>query len=496
MTIWIQRHRKFVIGTALALFAAAVVGLYVWSKLFRRVPQSFGTIEEYYKYGSIGTEDETGIPYHIWRALPRMCPEHLPKLADGTPRPGGYEAVGMVWEDGHETPVGTSVKTIGFPRIGITCALCHTATYRTEPDGKVHIVPTGPTQRFDTLAYAGFLSACASDPRFTADNILAEIEKDVELSLADKLLYRTVIIPQTRKGLLRQKEAFAWTKDKHHRESVWGPGRIDPFNPVKFGMLELPVDETVGNSDIQPIWNMELRDGQGLHTDGLNTSLIEVVLTGALGDGATNRSFSEDDFAVVKKLEEVAKYLRTKQPPKYPFPVDQALAARGRDIFTAYCAVCHEQGGKRTGTVIPVDEVATDRHRLDMWTEQAAQAYNEFSKDHSWDFNEFRKTNGYVATPLDGLWLRAPYLHNGSVPTLEDLLMPTHERPKKFYRGYDVYDRHRVGFIHDGEEAKRWGFEYDVSIKGNGNQGHEGAKYGTRLQPDDKRALIEYLKTL
>jgi hypothetical protein len=101
--------------------------------------------------------------------------------------------------------------------------------------------------------------------------------------------------------------------------------------------------------------------------------------------------------------------------------------------------------------------------------------------------------NGYVAVPLEGLWLRAPYLHNGSVPTLVDLLEKTDRRPKVFRRGYDVYDPVRVGFVTSGPEADRVGTLFDTSLPGGGNDGH---LYGTDLSPADKAALIEYMKTL
>ena len=90
-------------------------------------------------------------------------------------------------------------------------------------------------------------------------------------------------------------------------------------------------------------------------------------------------------------------------------------------------------------------------------------------------------------------WLRAPYLHNGSVPTLRDLLKPVAERPKVFYRGYDVYDPLDVGFVTQGPAAERIGTRYDVNERSSGNQGHE---FGVQLPESDKEALIEYLKTL
>ena len=111
------------------------------------------------------------------------------------------------------------------------------------------------------------------------------------------------------------------------------------------------------------------------------------------------------------------------------------------------CAFCHEFGGARTGKVIPLAEVKTDRHRLDHWTEEAADRYNDYADGYDFDFKRFRKTDGYVAVAMDGLWMRAPYLHNGSVPSVEDLLKPVSERPKVFYRGYDVVHPTMLGFI-------------------------------------------------
>ena len=94
--------------------------------------------------------------------------------------------------------------------------------------------------------------------------------------------------------------------------------------------------------------------------------------------------------------------------------------------------------------------------------------------------------------PLDGLWLRAPYLHNGSVPTLRALLFPD-ERPAVFYRSYDVYDWVNVGFISSGAAAEAEGVRFDTSLRGNSNKGHT---YGASLPSLDREALLEYLKTL
>ena len=86
----------------------------------------------------------------------------------------------------------------------------------------------------------------------------------------------------------------------------------------------------------------------------------------------------------------------------------------------------------------------------------------------------------------------ASELHSEYRRDLRALLEPGELRPKVFWRGYDVYDYDNVGFVTQGPGAEAQGWRYDTSAPGNGNQGHE---YGTRLTPDEKDALIEYLKT-
>src|SRR5262245_34574296 len=133
----IHPWRTLLIEAALLLLIAGAGGFFIWYKLMREIPQSFASQEEDFEYGSIGIENEDGLAYLVWMALPRIFPEYLPG-------PGGYRSLGMVWEEGHDTPVGFSKKIIGFPRIAINCAVCHTATYRTAPDQPQQIVPTGP----------------------------------------------------------------------------------------------------------------------------------------------------------------------------------------------------------------------------------------------------------------------------------------------------------------------------------------------------------------
>ena len=96
----------------------------------------------------------------------------------------------------------------------------------------------------------------------------------------------------------------------------------------------------------------------------------------------------------------------------------------------------------------------------------------------------------YRARPLNGIWATGPFLHNGSVPTLADLLEPVAERPTQFTVGNTAFDPSQVGFMSASGDA---GFTVDTSISGNSNAGHT---YGTSLSSDDRTALLEYLKSL
>jgi hypothetical protein len=149
--------------------------------------------------------------------------------------------------------------------------------------------------------------------------------------------------------------------------------------------------------------------------------------------------------------------------------------------------------GDHVGQVEDIDRIKTDRHRLDSYTETFALNQYGLFPESPLRFRRFRKTHGYANQPLDGIWARAPYLHNGSVPTLRDLLNAPAERPATFYRGNDVYDRTRVGFVSDVAELGGRRFSrYDTTLPGNGNMGHE---YGISLPAADKDAIVEYLKT-
>src|SRR6266511_1304859 len=332
-----------------ALLAGLVAaGAFAWGAfhwLMQPILPAFASDEEYFKYGSIGNDGAGGIPYPIWVALPDVCAHHLP-------RPQGYAALGFLYERGRnpavDPPIGFSRAKVGVERMAINCAACHTVRARMAADAEPQLYVGGAANTVDVQGYLRFLSRCAADDRFNADDLIPAMAAKVKLSWFDKITYRFVLIPFVRKRLLEQGEDLAWAQ----RRPAWGPGRIDPFNPVKFGMLHLADDETIA------------------------------------------REFS------VPAMERIERFLRALPPPPSPHRPDTAAVERGKAVFAANCAECHAPDGKRTRTVIPVAEDGTDINRSHMWTELARDTYNNFREGRDWGFKSFRKISGYVAEPL------------------------------------------------------------------------------------------------
>ncbi len=187
-------------------------------------------------------------------------------------------------------------------------------------------------------------------------------------------------------------------------------------------------------------------------------------------------------------------YLTKLPAPKYPFPIDAARAEIGKEVFAKNCATCHASA--RTGTRIPLAEIGTDRNRLDSWNKNAAMIANKVVTDMGIERKGLVEAtlDGYIAAFLDGIWLRAPYLHNGSVPSLRDLLEPAAQTAQGVLSRLRRLRPGQGGFRHRRRRgASASARRLDVTQKANGNQGHE---FGTTLSAGEKDALVEYLKTL
>ena len=460
--------------------AALLVVLAVRAAAWAQQPDTFTDITDHFNYGSVGTEERAGIPYWIWRVLPIVFADKLPN------RPGqGYERLGFLnGGASHGRPIGTSYKSGRVGLVGLNCATCHVGTLRAGPAEPKQIVLGMPANQMDLQGYARFLTACAEDPRFSASTLIAAIRKEhPDFGWFESLIYRFFAIPRTRRGILDRARENAWFDVRPPQ----GPGRVDTFNPYKV-LLKFDVqnDRTVGTVDLPSLWNQRIRQDLWLHWDGNNNVVEERNKSAAIGAGATPDSLD------LPAMARIADWIMDLKPPAYPADrVEAAKAAQGAAIYQRECASCHDVGAPRTGQVTPLAEVGTDRERVDSFTPELARGMNTIGEGKPWKFSHFRKTDGYANMPLDGIWLRAPYLHNGSVPTLRALLSPE-LRPAEFYRAYDVYDWSDLGFVSSGADAAREGVLFSTRERGNGNAGH---LYGTTLDAAAKDALLEYLKT-
>jgi mono/diheme cytochrome c family protein len=474
---------------------------------------------DHFKYGSMGSETNNGLPILVFKALAVMYPEELGSA--------GYRRFGMLYESEHsELPIGMSRRIVsGVERVWLNCAVCHVGTYRIDVTDEPRFIYGAPSNNLRLFELLQFFIKVGADPKFSADNLITAInsrEVGGNLNIVDRLIYRYIVFPRVQQGLKRVSQQFSFMvksgdgggsgSSRYNPYYDWGPGRVDTFNPYKAIQFNFPMDavhitegELNGAADFPSIWEQYPRQGMHLHWDGNNTSVDERNLSAALGAGVTPVTV---DIAAIKR---VRAWTWHRPPPAFPVPsaIDPSKVEHGRELFAEYCAGCHgmkNASGEyhydtnrfpRLGQVENLDQIGSDPGRLNSYTQNFAAAQNMLYAGYPWRFSHFRKTAGYANQPLDGIWARSPYLHNGSVPTLRDLLEPVRSRPSKWYRGSDILDLVKVGYRSDAYGyAKQDLFLYDTSVPGNSNSGHEGKVYGTELSAADKDAIVEYMKTL
>ncbi|WP_135212135.1 hypothetical protein [Vitreimonas flagellata] len=211
--------------------------------------------------------------------------------------------------------------------------------------------------------------------------------------------------------------------------------------------------------------------------------------------------------AYLDEAREVFTFLRDYQAPRFPGRIDTRLAAQGRGVYAASCASCHgtyDESLENPALVsFPnwIGPYDTDPGRWQVFDASAAEAVTQSAYG---DRIIARATGQYAAPLLEGLWLSAPYLHNGSVPTLWHLMHPG-DRPARFQVGGHRLDYSRMGIA--GERDANGDYLYprgyqpwstpsliDTRARGLSNQGH--ASEFEALSVAQRRALLEYLKLL
>ena len=316
-----------------------------------------------------------------------------------------------------------------------------------------------------------------------------------------------------------------------NKKTVWGPGRVDAFGSARAFLFEdgyAPVNAV----SYPAIWGLYRVDW--FHYDNNTTSILQRNFGQALGVGAVYDPDTKSSSlrpANLYRLEQLATKLKPPQWPEDLFgKIDQDSAARGKAHFKEHCLKCHatpEGKDMFKDELFETKDTGTDPFRARMFAQELPISTDRpkvvaFSKaigdtmeiilqksldDHNVskeDREKFAKGPGgelvkvnwrgpgkYAARPLNGIWATGPFLHNGSVPTIDDLLKPAKDRLPVFYVGNREFDPVKLGYVSTPPEGTVNNF--DTGTDGNRNTGHE---YGIKLSDAERKDLLEYLKSL
>lgn len=423
-------------------------------------------------------------------------------------------------EDPDGLPVGMSAMLSNGKRaeprmVFFNCAACHTSeiTYQ----GKVLRIEGAPGH-VDVAGFIGELLSSIDSTLANPQRLAAYVGrmKPQPLPLAEgkKQLQTALDVTQ----LLKEKIVYLQRLRGLRPTTTSGYGRLDAFVAARnllFGeKYAIDVNSPVS---LPPIFGFT-RLGW-FHFDNNTNSILQRNIGEDLGVGAVadlNSGESTVQLRSLVRLEALAAKLTI---PKWPESLlgklDAARVPRGGLLYQQQCATCHETSvdGKFPDRVVSLAQIGTDPNRsvnfgrpvgADPFAKVLGAALDKVEKK---SFERegvtaaeaatleppqviWRTTAGYSARPIDGMWATAPYLHNGSVPTLHDLLLPPAQRPKTFLTGSREFDPKKVGFATDGAAGAT--FLLDTSLDGNHNSGHT---YGTALSDEERLDLLEYLKS-
>jgi hypothetical protein len=491
------------------------------------------------------SQGTTLIPYEWFRALNQpgqqeliRSPENLQRLGflNDPAGPDGLPVGLYKWQVNFDTPKYACWKGNW---LGLGCAGCHTG--QVNYHGQQIRIEGGPSH-LDIENFVGQLKLALG--KLQDPQALASFMGRVEAPAAD-----------VEKGLACFAKALRAEKDFYSNKDIGTPagfGRLDAHGLGLNQLLAVPLGE---NQNYAPatapvrfpaLWDTP-RFNWVLYSGSIRQPLARNVIE-ALGVLAPikyetmlgNRVEHAIEMGNVVWGQRMLMYLRS---PGWPESIlgrfDPKRVERGKQLYADQCADCHDARPAETRSeqgacdeiripLFDLDTIGTDpetattfnRRRLSLtnmpgdikgpadianykaaelvaqkivqqWIEQSPTNAALADTVNCGRPNRFRAPLAYRARPLNGIWAMAPYLHNGSVPSLHDLLLPPDQRPKTFYVGNWEFDPESVGY-----ETKSWflgAFTYDTWTRGNSNAGHA---FGTDLSEEDRKALIEYLKTL
>ena len=487
---------------------------------------------EFFLHGSMGTEV---IPVRVFGGFVGAFPDLF----------GGVDvaAFGLMGDEASDFPIGVSSAVVqhlgGVSAIGVNCASCHLGEVGLPGQPPIRVV--GMTSHFDAEAFFGAVTVAmlrSAEPngmmRFLKHYVLAgglgdvgaveasinrQIDKiesvvrnnpfgsvgikpgqlhkldSAALAITPAEVIGGADLAPTVRALLR---TFYNMRTALHLPAVLpselpppgGPGRNNAFGLLSQSLFGVAITHAPVKFGL--VWNVAERGW--VQWDGNTQQPIARNLAASLGLGAPivdNRALL--DLALVQRHTALTEMIRA---PTYPrgWPLDTAAANRGAAHYQRHCAVCHDVESKDPQARLHNPFViGTDIRRARQFDRRQEALHDKLFRTlrisgyTQGEAPPFRATGKYWAVDLAGVWARSPYLHNGSVRTMWELLSPAKNRAQTFWRGTSVYDPQHMGFVDDGS------FRFDVSVPGNSKAGHE---YGADLADNERRDLIEYLKTL
>ncbi len=427
--------------------------------------QRSGNAADGFDYLVGGSYLSSGIPLDVFRAFFPPDPSNpLGRDGDNASLPYFYSAV--------EAPNGVKV-------VSQNCLLCHATTL----NGSL-VVGLGTTSWDFTQNSADLVPFAEAAIRQRHGDDSPEMEAFQNFRRAVR-----VSGPQ-----IRTKQVGLNPADKltfvlaSHRDPVTLEWRDDADPP-------LPPPSTLIPSDV-PAWWL-LKKKHAMFYAGIGRGDFSRLLMAA---SILTLQDSSEARAIDRNFGDVLAYIYSLEPPSYPQAINAESRDRGEVLFGQHCSVCHGSYGDNASypnLMVAHETIGTDPLLAESYHDMWAAHINQFNT--SWfGRGEGRAQivagDGYVAPPLDGVWATAPYLHNGSVPTLDDMLN-SRQRPAYWRRSFDDddYDYSKVGWNYRTEEGGGDIEVYDTSLPGHSNSGHS---FGDVLTDAERSDLIEYLKSL
>ncbi len=406
--------------------------------------------------------------------------------------------------------------------VGLNCSLCHTGLIKVSDQDPGVVVPGMGSLSLDFIAWVdAFKTAILDEQRLSIKAIERKYQEKFHRPLTISESFTINLWLSDTRKLLRAnlpKTDLPYSGDDLRNSDFMpnGPSRTQPFRNLIRNVLNLPAATDRAYCKIPTLYQQKDRDwGQydGSVYDRLTRSVLAAVAVGATRDNLTIDDISK---GVSRSIE----FTLNLEGPTYAnvFPeqfakLDTASIARGAGVYMRHCNQCHghpEAGrwvrGARQDEVVPIEEIGTDPERvrfryMDTLPDSLVSYFPEKNplrpKREDLRPGPRGKTAGYLNTPIHSAFGHAPFLHNGSVPTLAELI---NLRPRRevFYRGANNYDPQEVGLIApSAPDAKRY-YRFDTKRAGNSNSGHDFPwRYqGPGWDPAALNDLLAYLKTI